>query len=269
MKSKKAQKDKLTEKELIQQVWIDYQKSNGAELKDKLILYYSPIVKYVASRISVSLPSNIEIGDLASYGMFGLMDAIDKFDLSRNVKFETYAVSRIKGAIVDELRAIDWVPRSIRQAGRELEKSYQALQLELRRAPSDKEIAEKMGVNIDKLYEIYDKLSSSSMMALEEVKMFDGPSDDRLALIDILEDKSLSDPIEVIENKELQKALSTEIEKLPEREKIIVSLYYYEGLTLKEIGEILGITESRVSQLRTKATIGLRFAFKKSKFKVK
>lgn len=259
------QKARQTEKELIDKIWKEYKKSKSNGLKDKLILYYAPLVKYVAGRISASLPSNIEMADLTAYGIFGLIDAVDKFDPRRKVKFETYAISRIKGAIVDELRAIDWVPRSIRQAGRELEQSYQQLQLKFKRAPSDNEIAENMGVGIDKLYDIYNKLSSSSMMALEEIKIFEGPSDDRLALIDTLEDRKVDDPQEAFENKELRNALDRAIEKLPEREKIIVTLYYYEGLTLKEIGEILGITESRVSQLRTKATFGLKSALKNIK----
>lgn len=261
-------KAQLTEEELINQYWKEFKKKPTNEIKDKLILYYSPIVKYVASRISASLPKNIEIADLTAYGMFGLIDAVEKFDPLRKVKFETYAISRIKGAIVDELRAIDWVPRSIRQAGRDLEESYQNLQLKLKRAPSDDEIAKHMGVSIDKLYDIYNKLSSSSMMALEEVKVFDGPSDDRMALIDMIEDQKVDDPSEAFENKELRQALSSAIEKLPEREKIIVTLYYYEGLTLKEIGEILGITESRVSQLRTKATVYLKSTLKNIKLMI-
>ncbi len=261
--AKKA--ERASEQEAILQVWSDYKKHETHELKDKLIIYYSPLVKYVAGRISASLPSNIELADLIAYGVFGLIDAVDKFDIHRNIKFETYAISRIKGAIVDELRAIDWVPRSIRQAGRELEQSYQSLQLKLKRAPSDDEIAEHMGVGVEKLYDIYNKLSSSSMMALEEIKIFEGPSDDRLPLIDMLEDHKVDDPSEVFENNELKGALEEAIGRLPEREKIIVTLYYYEGLTLKEIGEILGITESRVSQLRTKATIGLKSALKNNK----
>lgn len=258
-------KEQLTEEALIKKCWKEFKKHPTNELKDKLILNYSPLVKYVAGRVSASLPSNIEIADLTAYGMFGLIDAVEKFDPKRQVKFETYAISRIKGAIVDELRAIDWVPRSIRQAGRDLEQSYQSLQLKLRRAPSDDEVAEHMGVSVDKLYDIYNKLSSSSMMALEEVKAFDGPSDDRMSLIDMLEDQKVDDPQEAFENKELKDALSKAIQKLPEREKIIVTLYYYEGLTLKEIGEILGITESRVSQLRTKATVYLKSTLKNIK----
>ena len=267
MRPKKPQSE-LTEKELIVQVWRDYKKNGTNEFKDKLVLYYSPLVKYVAGRVSASLPSNIERADLAAYGMFGLIDAVERFDLKRKVKFETYAISRIKGAIVDELRAIDWVPRSIRQAGRELEQSYQSLQLKFKRAPSDPEIAEHMGVSIDKLYDIYNKISSSSMMALEEINLFEGPSDDRLALIDVLEDQKGDDPSEAFENKELREALAKAIEKLPEREKIIVTLYYYERLTLKEIGEVLGITESRVSQLRTKATLALKSALRDVKIMI-
>ena len=265
---KKQPKDKILEQKLIEKVWKEYKKSKSNELKDKIILYYSPLVKYVAGRISASMPSNIEMADLTAYGMFGLIDAVDKFDTSRKIKFQTYAITRVKGAIIDELRAVDWVPRSIRQAGRELEQSNQALQVKLRRAPSDDEIAKHMDVSIEKLFEIYDKLSSSSMMALDELKIFEGPSDGRLPLIDVIEDGRSEDPSEAIERKELQNALKKAIAKLPEREKIIVTLYYYEGLTLKEIGEVLGITESRVSQLRTKATLYLKSGLKNIKLLV-
>ena len=265
---KKDPKQKAAEEKLVLKLWTDYKKDQTHELRDKIILYYAPLVKYVAGRIYASLPSNIELADLTAYGIFGLIDAVEKFDLKRKIKFETYAISRIRGAIVDELRAIDWVPRSIRQAGRELEQSYQTLQLKLRRAPSDDELAKHMDVSVDKLYEIYDKLSSSSMMALEEIKIFQGASDGKLPLLDVIEDEKSDDPSKAIENKELQKALKKAISKLPERERIIVTLYYYEGLTLKEIGEVLGITESRVSQLRTKATIYLKSGLKNIKLLV-
>lgn len=258
-----AKKDAL--KKELDKIWKEFHKKQSDSAKDKLILNYAPLVKYVAGRVSASLPPNIDIGDLISYGMFGLIDAVDKFDPKRDVKFETYAISRIKGAIVDELRSLDWVPRSVRHLGRELEKCYQEFQTKNRRAPSDDELALAMELPIEKLHELFNKLSSSSMLALEEMKIFDGPSDDSLPLIDIVQNEKVEDPSEMFDQKETRKALSGAIKRLPEREKIIITLYYYEGLTLKEIGEILGITESRVSQLRTKATIGLKSALKNVK----
>ncbi|RJQ33389.1 MAG: RNA polymerase sigma factor WhiG [Actinobacteria bacterium] len=249
----------------LKELWKKFKESPSNDIKDRLIVYYSPLVKYVASRVSASLPPNIEMADLNSYGMFGLIDAIDKFDIKRDIKFETYAMSRIKGAIVDELRSLDWVPRSVRQMGRELEKVYQELQTKNKKAPSDQEIADELDLSLDKLYDLYNKLSSSSMIALEEMKIYDGPSDDKLAVIDMLEDQSVDDPLEIFELKEMESVLGDSIQQLPERERIIVTLYYYEGLTLREIGEILGLTESRVSQLRTKAIVGLKSALKSSK----
>lgn len=252
-------------KDEILKVWNEFIKTRSNETKDKIILNYAPLVKYVAGRVSASLPPNIDIGDLISYGMFGLIDAVEKFDTKRDVKFETYAISRIKGAIVDELRSLDWVPRSVRHLGRELEKCYQEFQTKNKRAPSDKELADAMELPIDKLHELFNKLSSSSMMALEEIKVFDGNSDSSLPLIEIVQNEKVEDPSEMFDLKEMRTALAETIKNLPEREKIIITLYYYEGLTLKEIGEILGITESRVSQLRTKATLGLKSSLKNVK----
>lgn len=249
----------------LQNVWKEYIKTHSIEAKDKLILNYAPLVKYVAGRVSVNLPPNVDMADLISYGMFGLIDAVEKFDITREVKFETYAISRIKGAIVDELRSLDWVPRSVRQLGRELEKCYQEFQSINKRAPSDEELAGAMDIPIEKLHELFNKLSSSSILALEEIKIFDGPSEGSLPLIDIIQDEKVEDPAEMFDLKEMRQALSSAIKNLPEREKIIITLYYYEGLTLKEIGEILGITESRVSQLRTKATLGLKSNLKNVK----
>ena len=267
-KKSKEKKVKIKEQDPhdieIQKLWKEYKKNGSNEIKDKLIINYAPIVKYVAGRVSINLPSNIDMSDLISYGMFGLIDAIDKFDMKREIKFETYSITRIKGAIVDELRSLDWVPRSVRHLGRELEKCYQEFQNKNRRAPSEKELAEVMDLPIEKLHELFNKLSNSSVLALEEMKIFDGSSDG-LPLMNIVQNKKGEDPSEMFDSRELRKTLSETIKKLPEREKIIVTLYYYEGLTLKEIGEVLGITESRVSQLRTKATISLKSDLKNVK----
>ncbi len=238
--------------------WEEYKANGTASARDALILHYSPLVKYVAGRVSAGLPANVEQADLISYGIFGLIDAIDKFDRDRGIKFETYAISRIRGAIIDELRAIDWVPRSVRFKAREIEKAYAALENKLKRPPSDVEIAEEMGISIDDLTQIYSKLSSVSLVALDELTSSDGERGDRMSLVDTLEDTKFITPMESVETDEMRKILGDAINRLPEREKIVVTLYYFERLTLAEIGTVLGVTESRICQMHTKAVLALR-----------
>jgi RNA polymerase sigma factor for flagellar operon FliA len=242
----------------IDALWVEFKESAAPEARDKLILHYSPLVKYVAGRISASLPQNVDTADLVSYGIFGLIDAIEKFDITRDIKFETYAIARIKGAIIDELRALDWVPRSVRSRARELEKAYVELENSLRRVPSDEEVAKHLGVSVDDLADLLTQLSYTSVVALEELWAVGGEKDDKVSLMDTLEDTSARDPSLIYEVEEMKEILADAIDKLPQREKIVVALYYYEGLTLREIGEVLGVTESRVSQLHTKAVIRLR-----------
>jgi RNA polymerase sigma factor for flagellar operon FliA len=241
----------------VLEAWDDYKKSGTGKARDALILHYSPLVKYVAGRVGIGLPANIEQADLISYGIFGLIDAIDKFDQKRGIKFETYAISRIRGAIIDELRAIDWVPRSVRFKAREIEKAYTSLENKLKRPPSDPEIAEELGVSIDELNNIYTQLSTVSLVALDEL-MTEGERGDRLALVETLEDTKTAGPQDMVEAEEMKKILAGAVGRLPEREKIVVTLYYYEGLTLAEIGKVLGVTESRVCQMHTKAVLALR-----------
>ena len=238
--------------------WQEYKSSGSGEARDLLILHFSPLVKYVAGRVAVGLPANIEQTDLISYGIFGLIDAIDKYELSRGIKFETYAISRIRGAIIDELRAIDWVPRSVRFKAREVEKAYTSLENKLKRPPSDAEIAEEMGVSSDELHNIYTQLSSVSLVALDELMTVEGDKGDRLSLVETLEDKRATSPTEAFESEEMKGILTGAINRLPEREKIVVTLYYYEGLTLAQIGQVLGVTESRICQMHTKAVLALR-----------
>jgi RNA polymerase sigma factor for flagellar operon FliA len=244
--------------EEIEAMWVEYKSSGSQEARDKLILHYSPLVKYVAGRVAVGLPANIEQADLISYGIFGLIDAIDKYELTRGIKFETYAISRIRGAIIDELRAIDWVPRSVRFKAREVEKAYTSLENKLKRPPSDVEIAEEMGVSIDELNNIYSQLSTVSLVALDELMTVEGQKGDRLSLVETLEDTRATSPIEAFETEEMKGILTDAINRLPEREKIVVTLYYYEGLTLAQIGQVLGVTESRICQMHTKAVLALR-----------
>lgn len=242
----------------VQRAWIDYKERGEPSARDQLILHYSPLVKYVAGRVAVGLPSNVDQADLVSYGIFGLIDAIDKYDQSRNIKFETYAISRIRGAIIDELRAIDWVPRSVRAKARQVEKAYGDLENKLKRPPSDAEIAAEMGIEIEELNAIYTQLSSVSLIALDELMSVDGEKGDRLSLVETLEDTKTEGPVEMFESEEMKSILTGAINRLPEREKIVVTLYYYEGLTLAEIGQVLGVTESRICQMHTKAVLALR-----------
>ncbi len=242
----------------VGQAWVEYKASGTKSAREVLILNYSPLVKYVAGRVAVGLPANIEQTDLISYGIFGLIDAIEKYEPDRGIKFETYAISRIRGAIIDELRAIDWVPRSVRFKAREVEKAYQALENKNKRPPSDSEMAEEMGISTGELNNIYTQLSSVSLVALDELMSGESGQGDRLSLVETLEDTKLAGPVETIEAEEMKQILAQAINRLPEREKIVITLYYYEGLTLAEIGQVLGVTESRICQMHTKAVLAMR-----------
>ena len=215
-------------------------------------------MKYVAGRVGAGLPPNIEQADLVSYGIFGLIDAIEKFDITRAIKFETYAISRIKGAIIDELRAIDWIPRSVRYKAREVEKAYAALEARLHRTPTENEVAGELGIALDDLHAIFSQVSFVNVIALDELLNVGGERGDKLSLVDTLEDTKAEDPVAAFESEETKYLLARAINTLPEREKIVVTLYYYEGLTLAEIGQVLGVTESRICQMHTKAVLQLR-----------
>jgi RNA polymerase sigma factor for flagellar operon FliA len=241
----------------VSALWIRYKDDEDSAARDELILNYSPLVKYVAGRLASSLPQTVDTADLISYGIFGLIDAIEKFDLSRAIKFETYAISRIKGAIIDELRAMDWVPRSVRSRAKEIEAAYVALENTLRRVPSDQEVADHMGVSLKEFQDILSKLSYTSVVSFEELWV-GGERDESQNAIGSIRDDTAEDPVTIFESAEIKDILAVAIDKLPERERTVIALYYYEGLTLKEIGQVLGVTESRVSQLHTKAVLRLR-----------
>jgi len=242
----------------IAELWREYKANGGERLRERLILHYSPLVKYVAGRVGVGLPPNIEQADLVSYGIFGLIDAIQKFDLDRAIKFETYAISRIKGAIIDELRSIDWIPRSVRSKAREVEKAYASLEAKLHRTPSESEVAGELGIALEDLHAIFSQVSFVNVVALDEMLSAGGEKGDKLSLVDTLEDTKAEDPVQAFESEETKYLLAKAINTLPEREKIVVTLYYYEGLTLAEIGQVLGVTESRICQMHTKAVLQLR-----------
>jgi len=241
-----------------QSLWLEYRRTGDQKLRDRLILTYAPLVKYVAGRLGSGLPAHVDEGDLVSYGLLGLMGAIERFDPTREIKFETYAITRIKGQIIDELRAMDWVPRSVRARARDIERAIAELEKKLERAPTDEEIADKLGITGEELEDSLTDIGRSSIAALDELWTVSGSDGDQVALIDTLEDDDAPDPQTSLSATEQKEALAEAIALLPDREKLVVTLYYYEELTLREIGEVLSVTESRVSQLHTKAILRLK-----------
>jgi RNA polymerase sigma factor for flagellar operon FliA len=239
-------------------LWRKYRANRDRALRDRLILTYAPLVKFVAGRLGSGLPAHVDEGDLVSYGLLGLIGAIERYDPDRDVKFETYAIARIKGSVIDELRAMDWVPRSVRARARDIERAIGELEAQSGRAPSEEEIAAKLGVSQDELGENLLEISRSSLAALDELWTVSSTGGDQVALIDTIEDTQGPEPQAALAQTEMREALGEAIARLPEREKLVVTLYYYEELTLREIGEVLGVTESRVSQLHTKAILRLK-----------
>ena len=249
----------MAQAEDTQTLWRAYRADPESKaLRDRLILTYAPLVKYVAGRLASGLPAHVDDDDLVSYGVLGLMGAIERYDPERDVKFETYAITRIRGSIIDELRAMDWVPRSVRARARDIERAIGELERRLHRAPSDEEIAKKLGISEEELDDSLTDISRSSIGALDELWTVNTGSGDQVAMIDTIEDADAPDPQGSLSQAELKEAVGDAIARLPEREKLVVTLYYYEELTLREIGEVLGVTESRVSQLHTKAILRLK-----------
>ncbi len=244
-----------TTEDNIGEVWARYKAHSRQAERDELIVFYSPLVKYVASRIGAGLPQNVDHADLASYGMFGLIDAITKFEPERGFKFETYAIARIKGAILDELRSIDWVPRSVRAKAKSVERALSKLEAHLHRTPTDEELAEELDLTPAQLTTLYSQISSLGIVALDEMLSFNGG--ENLTLGDTLADRQ-EGPVGVFERVEMRQMLSQAINGMGDREKIVLTLYYYENLTLAEIGNVLSVTESRVRQIHTKAVMQLR-----------
>ncbi|MFQ5948357.1 MAG: RNA polymerase sigma factor WhiG [Acidimicrobiia bacterium] len=240
----------------IEEYWGLFKGKADPEAREGLILHYSPLVKFVAGRVGIGLPRNVEQADLISYGMFGLIDAIDKFDPERGIKFETYAVNRIKGAILDELRALDWVPRSVRARAREIQRSLAELEHGLQRTPTDEELADHMDIPVEELRETLGEISVLGFIALDE--LLDPYDRDSASVGDLLADRRAVDPGGWFEKQETRYFLTDAINRLPERERLVLTLYYYEGLTLAEIGEVLGVTESRICQIHTKSVMSLR-----------
>jgi RNA polymerase sigma factor for flagellar operon FliA len=241
----------------IAQLWADYKTAGTRDARERLILHYSPLVKFVAGRVAAGLPQSIEQSDLVSYGIFGLIDAIDKFDPGRGFKFETYAISRIKGAIIDELRSIDWVPRSVRAKARAIERAYSKLENELRRNPEDGEVASELDMTEPELAQVLSQISFTGLVALDDLLAASGSERGGATVGDTIADRA-HDPVEAFEVDEMKHLLADAINRMPDRERLVLTLYYYEGLTLAEIGDVLGVTESRVCQIHTKAILQLR-----------
>ncbi len=238
-------------------LWWQYAATRDQETRDRLIVHYAPLVKFVASRLAAGLPQNVEQGDLVSYGIFGLIDAIDRFDPERGNKFETYAMQRIKGAILDELRSYDWVPRSVRAKARSIEKAITKLETENGRTPTEPELAEELGIEISQLQTMLSQISGVGLIALDEMLSGAGDRSESVALIDTIADSS-DGPVSLFESKEMKQLLASAINGMGEREKLVLVLYYFEHFTLAEIGKVIGVTESRVCQIHTKAVMQLR-----------
>jgi len=237
----------------LQELWRRYTESKDPAIRETLITTYAHLIKYVAGRLNIYFTANLEYDDLVSFGVFGLIDAIDKFDPNKNVKFETYASLRIRGAIIDNIRELDWVPRSLRQKGKDLEKAYSSLENELGRPPTDQEAADKMGLSMKEFNKFVSDASISTLVSLEEVVEQNSDYADDPWFEDVNEN-----PARQAEFTEMKEILAKEIEKLSEKERTVITFYYFEELTLREIAEIMHVSESRISQLHTKAIAKLR-----------
>ena len=242
----------------LRELWRRYKDEGDSGARERLVVAYSPMVKFVAGRLGAGLPSHVEDADLISYGLMGLIGAIERFEPERGIKFETFAMTRIRGAIIDELRSLDWVPRSVRARAREIETTQAKLEHELQRAPTEAELAEKLGCSEEELQSSLLEIANSSVYALDELWAISDSSGDQVSLLDTIPDADAADPQQALDSGEVKERLTEAIGTLPEREQVVIALYYYENLTLREIGDVLDVTESRVSQLHTKAVMRLK-----------
>src|SRR5574344_181264 len=238
-------------------LWAEYRKTKSPALRDKFIRQYMPLVKYVAGKISVGMPNSVEFDDLVGFGQFGLLDAIETYDPEKNVKFKTYAVTRIRGAIFDELRQIDWVPRSVRQKSREIEDAVVTLESRLGRTATDSEIASSLNMSESEYHRTVMKVSGTSILSLNDV-WYTGDDNDNMSIGNNIESPTSLNPDVIAEREEIRKVIAKAISELPEKEKMVIVLYYHEDLTFKEIGEVLEVSESRISQLNAKANERLK-----------
>ncbi|UCD17102.1 MAG: FliA/WhiG family RNA polymerase sigma factor, partial [Candidatus Zixiibacteriota bacterium] len=237
--------------------WLRYQRNGNPEIRAKLLKRYLPLVRNVAGRMAIGFPRSVEMSDLINTGVIGLVEAFSNFDPDRGVKFETYAVPRIRGAILDELRALDWVPRSTRARSREIERAVISLENDIGRPPSNEELADRLGYTVDELMLAMGDVSNSSLLSLDET-VYKEEDNHQVPRIETVKDSSRNSALGDLEKLELRAFLVTAMDKLTEQEKLVIALYYFEELTLKEIGEVMSISESRVSQIHTRAVAKLR-----------
>ncbi|GAB2756064.1 hypothetical protein GCM10027174_34840 [Salinifilum aidingensis] len=237
-------------------LWRAFGEQRDQRLRDRLVLHYAPLVKYVAGRVGTGLPAHVEVSDLVQSGIFGLVDAIEKFEPERGLKFETYAMQRIRGAILDDLRALDWVPRSVRSRSRDVERALERLEARLQRTATDAELAEEVGLDVAELRELFAQLQMTSVVALDD--LIGGGGASQVSLAETLRDDRAEDPVNALVNRDSRRQLAEAVKRLSERDRVVVTLYYFENLTLAEIGKVLGVTESRVCQLHTRAVLRLR-----------
>ncbi|MDO8681990.1 MAG: FliA/WhiG family RNA polymerase sigma factor [Armatimonadota bacterium] len=240
----------------LSQVWLSYKNRGDQKARDALITEYAYLVKITAGRVVTSLPPNVDRDDLVSAGVIGLIKAIDQFDTERQVKFETYAIALIRGAILEMLREEDWVPRSIRERVKALERAYVELESELGRPAEDDEVAKALELSLEDFHKLLSDTGRASLLSLDDV-VLTSEGNERIHLVDVVYDES-ADTVAEVEINEMKNALSVGIDRLPERERLVIAVYYYEGLTFKEIGRILQVSESRVYQLHTQAVLRLR-----------
>lgn len=228
----------------------------SSEQKDQLIMEYAPLIKFIAQKIAIRLPSNIELDDLISSGVIGLMDAIEKYDPTRDNTFKTYAEFRIRGSILDELRAQDWIPRSIRDKSKMLDRTLVKMEAEMGRVPTDGEVAERLGLTMEGFFGLVNQVRPVSVLSIDDSTTFNNV--DKRSILNLLEGCRLNNPLNQLSLRSVKDIVTTSIEELPERQRLVLSLYYYEDLNLREIGRILRVTESRVSQLHAQAIVRLR-----------
>lgn len=239
----------------VLKLWESYKNDGDHEAKKALILEYVHLVKYTVGRMAVSLSPRAEISDLTNSGILGLIDAIEKFEISRPIKFETYAAIRIQGAILDHLRSLDWVPRTVRRKARTLEEAYQVLEHQLGRTPTEAEVAAHMGISLEELHKLLGDVSETAIISLED--FFVNKDHQEISLKDTLKDEG-DGPEESAVGGDVKRNLAQAIVTLPDKEKLVLSLHYFEELTLKEISMIMDLSEARISQLHSQAIVRLR-----------
>src|SRR5215216_2848826 len=248
----------VVQQEWNETLWNNYVAKHDPKLRERIIVQYAPLVKYVVGRLAINLPTIVDSDDVISYGTMGLIDAVERFDPTRGIKFETYAIARIRGAIIDALRSLDQIPRTARQRAREIEAAIVELEAKLKRPPYDEEVAAHLGMEVDKYREacVRTNVSTLSLDSLLSTDDDEGPGGGMRAYA--FEDRDSPDPVSTTERRELEVALVQAVKNLPERERLVLSLYYYEELTMKEISKVMEISESRVCQLHAQAVLRLR-----------